>query len=458
MSTMDPQATQTLSQYIADSRFDDLPDDVIDKAKMCVLDSLGCALGGTTLKAGRILSNLMAEVGGNPESTLLPRGPKVPAVSAAYANSHMANLMDFDDTLKGHPGACIIPPALALAEKLGSSGRELINAVVLGYEVGMRILNAVRPSNERMQKAPQGPGTRHIFGAVTAASALLRLDADTTAMALGLAGVNAPVPSSPTARGERPVSWSKFNHGWASQGGVLAALLAQKGFLSSKTILDGDKGFWVMAGSDQCDFDAFTRGFGQEYITRNVAFKTFPCCRFLHSSIEALQKSVLEYDISPTAVKRIHVQSFGRVAQLLDYAPANEIDVQFSLPYVMVMGLLGKSPGYEWLAEANFRDHDTLALLKKVSVEVDPEAERKFRDEGKESSTVLVNAGGKEFKSFVIHPRGLITHEELQDKFRGLAVPVLGEPASEGVIEAVEHLDDLADVSTLLQPFLGASE
>lgn len=457
MSDIAVHATQTLSTYIASSRFDDLPNDVIDKAKMCVLDSLGCALGGTTLEAGRILLNFVAEVGGKPESTLLPRGPKVPAVSAAYANSHLANLMDFDDTLKGHPGACIIPPALAVAEKLGSSGRELINAVVLGYEVGMRILNAIIPSHERLAKAPRGPGTRHIYGAVTASSALLHLDADTTAMALGLAGVNAPVPSSPTERMERPVSWSKFNHGWASQGGVLAALLAQRGFVSSKTILDGDKGFWVMAGSDRCDFGEFTRGLGQEYITRKVAFKTFPCCRFLHSSIEALKEIITEHDISPTSIDRIHVQSFGRVAQLLDYAPANEIDVQFSLPYVMVMGLLGKSPGYEWLAEANFRDPRTLAMLKKVSVEVDPEAERKFRDEGNESSTVLVNVGGKEFKAFVIHPRGLLTHEELHDKFRGLAVPLLGRSASEGVIEAIEHLEDLSNVSSLLQPFVAAS-
>ena len=145
--------------------YDDLPDEVIDRAKMSILDSLGCAIGGSTLEPAGIILSFLTELKGKPESTLIPKGPKVPTIHAAYANSYLANLMDFDDTGRGHPGACIIPPALAVAERIGASGRELINAVTLAYEVHARIADAITPSTQR-DKQVRGVATHETFGAI----------------------------------------------------------------------------------------------------------------------------------------------------------------------------------------------------------------------------------------------------------------------------------------------------
>jgi 2-methylcitrate dehydratase PrpD len=202
---------------------------------------------------------------------------------AAFANAMAANALDYDDTgATGHPGATLIPAALALAEAGGRSGAELLAAVVAGYEVGARTLAGVQPSWERRVEV-YGSGTVQTFGAAAAAARLLRLDAETTLSAFGLAGAFAPLPhEAKFGWDEDRLSWIKDNVAWPAEGGVRAARLAARGFRATRTILDGERGLWRMMGSDRGDAGRMVRGLGAEWDVLGLSLKPYPCCRWIH--------------------------------------------------------------------------------------------------------------------------------------------------------------------------------
>ena len=223
MKTETGSPTKILSEFVARMTYDDLPSEIKEQARLYILDSIGCSIGGSVVAPGKIIINAFQGINGSPESTILPTGKKVPCIHASYVNSYLANILDFDDTFTavGHPGSSIIPSALAVAEMVETTGKELINAVVLGYESAIRIGLGIEPSPERFKKV-WGMGSHHIFGAAAAASRLMQMSADQVAMAFGMAGYSAPVPfmrKTGLKIQERPKSTAKCNFGWSSMGG-----------------------------------------------------------------------------------------------------------------------------------------------------------------------------------------------------------------------------------------------
>ena len=169
---------------------------------------------------------------------------------------------------------------------------------------------------------------------------------------------------------------------------------------------------------------------------------------------DAIKQILTEHDVHPGSVEKVHVKSISMLKGFMDYAPRNCIDAEFSLPYVMAMSLLDKPPGSQWLSEATLRDPEALAIAQKVAFEFDPEAERVFYEKNWREFPVTVTllAGGKEFEASVSHPKNL-TGVELEQKFRQLSIPVLGASVTEEVIIAVRQLEDLTQVTSLLQLF-----
>lgn len=444
--------TAELARYAATTTYNCLPDGVVAFAKQCILDSVGCSIGGSMIASGAIALELWGDLGGKPESTVFCTGRKVPWLHASYLNAHLANVLDYDDTDIGHPGACIVPAGFAVAEKLGSSGRNLIRAVVLGYEVYRRIAWAIRPSPERYQKVRAY--NAQSFGAATVAAVLLGLDESTTTMAFGLAGANSRVPASlRSGHGERPMGWVKNNCGWASLGGVLAAFMAQKGYRATKRILDGDTGFWIMSGSDQCDFQAMTAGLGEDYQILRTSFKPYPCCRFIHSTLDALQAITAKYGVNLAEADSIKVAAFGRLRDMVDYEPASMVDAQFSLPYAVAMLSLGVPPGYNWLTEANLHDPAVLGMGRKVVYEFDPAAEAVFFEKEQYASTVTVRFGGREYTEPCPLPSGgptrPLTQTQLERKFLEVTTPIIGAETADRLVHKIDRLEELDSVAEL---------
>jgi len=455
------EPTQSVAEYIAGARYVHLPEKVSDYAKVCMLDSLGCMIGGIRTPFGHIVLDLMSGLGGRSEATVWATGERVPALHAAYVNAYLANALDFDDTAMGHPGVCVIPAALAMAEQRGASGQELINAIVVGYEVYSRVAQAIQatPERNRLMGGVSSTQLIGIFGATAAACALLRLPAEAVVMALGLAGEQAPVPASLMGYvAERPMSWSKNNCGWVAMGGVLAAQLAEKGFRASQRVFDDEGRFWLRAGSDQCRFEQFTQGLGREYRILDVSIKPYPCCRYTHTTLDATKAIVEKQQLDASTIERVEVRSFSRLARFVDYEPQSIIDAQFSLPYVVAMVLLGKPPGYEWLSPVNLEDKRVLQNAGKVIFAVDEEAEGIYFDFEKREYPAKVTihcTDGSRWGQTALIPRGdprnPMSYDEIRAKFEALADPAVYPTKAERLLQCIEQLEGLQVASSIAE-------
>jgi len=450
--------TEALVDYAMETRFDDLPSDVIDRAKLCILDSLGCALGGFKTRIGSSIIAALGESNGK-ESTIIGHGGKVACKDAAFINSTLTNALDYDDdNWVGHPSATTMPATLAIAELVGASGKGFLTAFVVGYEVVTRIGKAIWPSKGRYKKV-WGVGTHQVFGAVSAASKLLGLSRFETLNAFGIAGAASPLPSAMKWGFEkRPLTWVKDSVAWATLAGVTGALLARKGFVGCRDILDGETGFWMMAGSDRCDFEKMLKGLGREYEILRGAFKPYSSCRFTHATLDAVRRILDEHDVKPHQIEEVLVRSIADLTELLvDYRPSEIVDAEFSLPYTVAMTILREPPGPNWFREDFLRNQRVLGLASKVKVETDQHADELYHSPvPKLVSTVTVTTrDGKQLEAFVQfakgEPENPLSRGELVEKFRRLASCVLGNEQADRLLRATEDLEELRHIGELIR-------
>ncbi len=451
---------QALAEILTSVSFSMLPDKVVQRATELILDSIGCMIGGTQLEQGRTVIKMFSSMGGASEATIPTRLERVPALYASYVNSYLANLLDYDDTYNGHPGATTIPPALAIAEKVEASGKDLIEAVIAGYEAGIRVSEAIMRSPMREQVV--SGATWQVFNAAAAAGKLLGLDADGMAQSLSLAALNAAVPSTHRlGLRDGKGAWVKGNFCWLSMGGVMAALLAQKGFRGNESIFDGEKGFWVMAGSDQFDPQRLTHGLDEGYSVEKVHVKPYTTCRYLHPTLDALQWILSEQDFLPEMIARIDVATFRKWGEGFTFYPVDPFNAPFSLPYALAVRVLGVRPGYQYFDEELLRDPKVRQIADKVHFSSWPEADelikQGIRGGRKEmiSKVRLTLKSGQCWEKEVRIPRGdprnPLTKEELDEKFLSLAQSVLGERKARDIIRLVCHLDGVPNVQELTE-------
>jgi len=449
--------TEIISEHLGKGKYDNLPKDVIEKAKICILDSIGCTLGGSVTNVGeKVINSLIAKECGF--STIFGHKKKTSLTSAIFINSTLSNILDFDDTYIGHPGATIVPVALSVGENTNASGKELITAVVLAYEVAIRIGLGLRPTVER--KYIHGHGTWQVFGAVVVASKLLRLNTGEIANALGIAGANAPLPSAmKTVYGLTGPTMAKNNYGTASEVGVQSALLASGGFTGPKDIFNGDTGFWRMIGTNHSDLDKIlNKTLGIEYRILNNTFKPYPCCRLIHSSIDAVLNIVNDNDINLSDIEKILIKTVNplhRPPFSIYQAPENMITGEMNALYAIACALRNIEP-LEWYERKNILDESLLEVTKKIEFEVDPNADKLFRkDPGTIPATALIHLkNGKDYLKEVLIPKGdprnPLTLEDLIKKFKRLALKALdNEYQVMSLVNMIIKLEKLEDINEL---------
>jgi len=446
-----------LARFATNLDCSELPESVVEKAKILVLDSLGCTIGGWFLPPGRIMLDWIREVGGTGQIRIAGTSVKTSMPWAIYANSYSSNLLDYDDVhpVAGHPGCTVVPPSLALIQGKGCSGKELLTAVVVAYEVGMRIGHAIKPTPERAERVV-GFATWQIFCSALVASRLMALDEIRTAHALALAATNAVVPFvRKSGRHERPYAWVKNNYGWTALGGYLAASQAACGVRGNLTILDGPRGFWIMAGSDRCDFETFIANLGETYQMLNVALKPYPACRHIHTALDALDEILRSHDLIGEDVARVEVT--GPPALQRDFMilePVDAIDAQFSLPVMMAMVLLRVPPGYGWLDEEAIRSDPVRRQTEKVvATTIDPSAAVLTAD-WPASVQVKTTTGERfECRSTIArgHPERPMSVDEIVSKFLGLVEPTIGAGRARELAERILALERESDLHWLVE-------
>lgn len=457
--------TKILADYAVKAKYEDFPERVINWTKLLILDSLGCALGGSVTKPGKVLTKVVRDLGGEPESTIIGDGSKVACHEAALVNSYLADVLDFEDTYTaiGHPGANIIPPALAVGERERVSGKGFITSVVVGHEVSIRIGLALTPSRGVLSDVV-GFACWQMFGAIAAAGNILGLDPDEMVEAFGIGGAGAPVPAGNKWGWEdRPLCWLKQNFGEASRVGVFAALLRQQGFRGRRTILEDTKhpmlntqGFWRIIGSDRCDFDQMVKGLGKEYEIMNESLKPYSSCRLTHTTIEAVKAIMDSRNVTPEGIKKIIVKGPEFLKAFFgDYRPSSCIDGEFSIPYTVAMAALGGKPGPNWYTNEKLTNPKVLALADKVEIMIDPKIDKLWRNNLIPSLVQITTQDGKTFSKLIEYPlwspQRPATRDEVENKFRNLASFVLENEQIENIVQKVRKLEEVSDVSELAE-------
>jgi 2-methylcitrate dehydratase PrpD len=327
--------------------------------------------------------------------------------------------------------------------------------------VRARIAAAVQPSWER-RLTVYGNGVTQTFGAAVAGARLLGLGLEDTLCALGLAGAFAPLPhDGKFGWDEARLSWLKDNVAWPAEGGLRAALLAEQGFPVTRTVLDGERGLWVMMSSDRCDADRMVRDLGSAWELLGVSLKPYPCCRWIHSTLDAVRELVARHRIRPAEVRRVTVRSIEPVrAWFHSRRPATMVDAEFSVPHAVAMTLLER-PRPTWWEAASRSDPEVLALMDRVELETDAAAQARYaaeRNSARIPATVSIETSRGTFERARRHARGglddPLTGEEIERKFRELAGPASGVPADR-ILDAVsklETLDSMAALGALLRP------
>jgi len=436
--------TRALAERATALRYDELPAPVRELARQCVLDYLGVALAGVQDPLVRILLDEMAEAGGAPQASILGHSTRLPMLSAALVNGAAAHALDYDDVnmaMPGHPSVAILPGLLALAELEGSSGREVVAAFVAGYETACRIGAALQPGHYNL--GFHSTGTVGTFGAAAACARLLGLDAEATAVALGIAGTQAAGLKSQFGTMCKP-----FHAGKAAQNGLLAVRLAARGFSSRSDLVECVQGFALTHGPDFVPEAARATPEAGFHLLANL-FKYHAACYFTHAPIECARRLREEHRLTPDVIAGITLKldaSCDRVCNIP--VPVDGLQSKFSLRQTVAMALAGVDTASLGAYSAeNARDPRLVGLRDRVRFEW----QHNWPQTLCELDLELVDGRRISARHDAGIPAADIAAqgERLAAKFDVLVTPVLGAPRARELREMISDLDAVADIRNL---------
>ncbi len=443
---IDRSCTNRVAAFTTGLDLNGVPRRVVKRAKLCVMDTLGVMLAGLDTRASRIVREVVRLKGGTGAASVFGSEFKAPASEAAFANCFAASILDMDDghDLGGHPGAPVVPSALAAAEATGASGKELLEAVVVGYEVAIRALDILTagysggPGTEPLLSTGQpyhSTGTGGAYGAAVAAAKLFQLDQGQTTEALGIAASTAP--STRPRQGHPLGPMEKESIGWAGKSGIEAALLAKHGLTGPSTIFDDQRKF--------TNVDTI----GKTYEILSGYFKPYPSCRYTHSAIDVTAALMAKHDLTAQDVSRVKVRCPKQHLALNSVRPTNIVQAQFSFPFVLGAVLAYGRHSIETMTEESLSDEAILEQARKVMMEHDPSME------GKEWSgaVTLETIYGRTYEFSKVIPKGdpkePMTESELRAKFMELAGISIRDESAERLVNLINDLENVSDIHKL---------
>ncbi|MBI2907485.1 MAG: MmgE/PrpD family protein [Chloroflexi bacterium] len=454
--------SEQLGDFVAGLTHEAIPAEVLQKARLHILDAIGLALAGCGTEWARAAMGVAEALGGPPESRAMGTRLKFPAPNAALVNGVSVHGLDFDDTYipgQVHVSSFVVPAVLAMAEAKGASGREALAAAVAGYEASCRIARASFDNstgrNEFLNRGFHTAGILGTLGAAAIAARIMKVDADTTATALGIAVSQ----SSGILQTQLEGTWTKTLHpGWGAHGGIIACYLAQKGFKAPRQIFEGELGFFrSYLGAGNYDLDALTRALGEKWEMLDISFKLYPAGHGTHFFLESALRLQKEHNLKPDDIAevrctvspfRVHAHFEPRDQK---YTPPNGYIARFGLPYLLAVRLLREDVGLDAFTDESIRDPKTLELASKVSYVVDPKA-----DLSENKGHVVIRTKDSrtyENKQTVIPgtPELPATREQIERRFRLNGKDVLPPERLEAIIRGVNELEKLDNVGELVE-------
>ncbi len=366
-----PTAAEQLAGWAAGLAYDDIPAPVRAAARRHLLDGAGTALASARAGVVDAAVQVALGLGGPAEATVLGRAERISAPAAAFANGALVHGLDFDDTHAGglvHATAIVLPAALAVGEQIGADGRELLTAAVAGYEVVCRVAaGSPHGFHARGLHATQVAGT---LAAAAVGARLLRLDAATTANALGIAGSSSGGLLEFLSTG---ASTKQLHPGSAAMNGILAARLAAAGATGPVTVLEGPHGIYAALSARPADLAAVTGDLGRRWETTRITIKPYPSCQLMHATLDAVRAlPPLDPEQITEVVAQVHPDSAAVVCEPADVktAPRTSYDAKFSLPWSVAALLLDGDLGVGSYALDSVRRPAPVALAARVRTEL----------------------------------------------------------------------------------------
>ena len=452
--------TQTLAEYIAGLSYRHIPESVIAHVKLCVIDSLGCALFGSTLPWGKIITSFTKEMGKGKGALIWGDGAEVPSTNAPLANGTLIHSFEMDDLHRVgviHPGAEAIPAADALVRRTSKvDGKRFLTAVVAGYEVGCRV--GMTGGASQLRRGFHPSATSGTFAAGAAAAKMLQLNVVKTLHTLGIAGTQA----AGLMAAQHASMVKRMHPGRSAQAGVYGALLANKGFTGIEDVLEAPYGGFCSTLCDNPNLSHLTHDLGDRFETLNVGCKPYPCCGSNHTSLDALKKIIGDHpEVGVENVDKIRIRT-TRATKLhvgWPYEPNSMTTAQMNLPFCVAVLLHDRDFFVDQVTEKSIRSEAVLKTTDKIEVLEDPEFEA-LGDEGRHGVALEVQLqDGRSYSEKVLHARGSdkhpMTRDEVVQKFRLLASRVLSRSRVEQLEDTLLNLEKLPDarkIAKLLIP------
>lgn len=450
---MDKSISRQIAEFAVELKYEDLPEDVIHEVKRYLYDSIGCAYGSMGTHDVKAMLEIYQEMGGAPESKVIGFGDELPAVSTALVNALMIRALDFNDIYwkddPSHPSD-IISAALSTGEKVDASMKDVIVAIVLAYEFEMRMCLFAKPG-VRERKWHHATLTQFVSPIV--AGKILGLTVDEMVNAIGISGCHNHTIGCPTA-GKLTMMKNTVDP-MATQSGVFAALLAQKGYSGTEKVFEGKEGFmdafigWNakeevlkptdMEGRDgvsswSWDIDALVGGLGDSWKILECGMKAFPTEALTHTHISCAIKAMVDNDLDYSDIAEVKVTCFAQAYDILfdpaKYRPESRETADHSLPYCLAAAIVDKKITTQSFSDEKLKDPAIYEVIDKIKGEPSQEFEAMFP--AKQPSRVVVTTNdGRSFEEYLEYPKGdprqPMTMEDLENKFNSLSSDVLSE-------------------------------
>ncbi|MBR0655769.1 MmgE/PrpD family protein [Plastoroseomonas arctica] len=446
-------ATRDLARFAADLRYEDIPPEVIAQAKLCLLDGIGVCLHGSTLPWTRILQQVTAAEGGTPVASLWGTGSRGSVSQAVLVNGTGGHAFEMDDMHKEsilHPNSLTTPIALGYAEASRATGRDMLTAIVAGYEVGTRVGNAATMALFLDGFHPQG--TSGTFVAAAAAGKMRGLNAVQMQHALGIAGSMA----SGLMAAQEGAMVKRLHAGRAAQAGVLGAELAAKGFTGISDILEAGYGGYLSSFSSRPAPQKLTQGLGESWETLNVGFKMYPTVTSIHTALDSLRWLMADNALAHGDIELVEIgcSRMTYVHTAWPYKPAGITAAQMNLFFGLAVVALGGNVTTADLTEARLRDPQVLELIGRMRGHEDAEIEAMGPFFRHACQMQVTTRDGRRLRHKELARRGSpenpVSIAEVQEKFRGNVAGLLSDAEAEQVIGDVARFETLPDAARII--------
>lgn len=450
--------TKEVARLCSELPFSSLSEEVVDRTKYLLLDYLGVAIRGTTSESSQPVYRYLEAI------HTLASGVQVPATSlvvdapsAALAlgvSSHSLELDDVVNEASLHPAVSVISAALAYGGLNTNSGQDMIAAIVVGYEIMVRLGVALDPA-EHYRRGFHPTATCGVFGAAAAVSRLAGLDALETAHAFGIAGSQAAGSMEFLTDGAYT---KRFHGGWSAHSGMVAACLAKEGFTGPHSIIEGKFGF-LHSYSLSASPEKVLNEWGTPYTVMQTSIKPHACCRYNQGSIDCIISIMNDNELTADDVESIQISilkaGFALVAEPeeLKKNPSSIVDAQFSMPFGAAVAVLHRNAFLDQYSQDTIASDAVKDIMTKVSCIHDSEIEKEFPQKWP-ARVELKTTDGRSFRVELDHPKGdpenPLSWEEIIVKFRNLVAPIMKTDVQDKIIDTVRNLEKVSDIAELM--------